>query len=229
MLRKSPVFAVVIVAMLALGIGVNTAVFGVVNAILFRPLPVKDGVRFQIIATYRAKTPAFSPVSFPDLQDYQAATRDVFDGIAGYSVGFMGLAYQDRAPARVLVSWVTDNYFSLLGIPPVLGRLIREDDASPGPSAAVAILGYSTWMRRFGRDPAVIGQKVMLNGRPCTVVGVVAEEFTGTFAFSEPEIYLPMNWMSRSVLEDRSARMPAIATLRASRRRSGRAGMYVCA
>jgi macrolide transport system ATP-binding/permease protein len=185
-LRKSPVFAVVIVAMLALGIGVNTAVFGVVNAILFRPLPVKDGVRLQVIATYRTKTPALSPVSFPDLQDYRAAARDVFDDIAGYSVGFMGLAYQGRAPARVLVSWVTGNYFSLLGIQPALGRLIREDEASPGPSAPVAVLGYSTWVRRFGGDPAVIGHKVMLNGRPCTVVGVVAEVFTGTFAFSQP-------------------------------------------
>ncbi|MDE3160447.1 MAG: ABC transporter permease [Acidobacteriota bacterium] len=215
MLRKSPVFAVVIVAMLSVGIGVNTAVFGVVNAILFRPLPVKDGARLQVIATYRAKTPALSPVSFPDLQDYRAATRDVFDDIAGYSVGFMGLAYQGRAPARVLVSWVTGNYFSLLGIQPALGRLIREDEASPGPSAPVAVLGYSTWVRRFGGDPAVIGHKVMLNGRPCTVVGVVAEEFTGTFAFSQPEIYLPVNWMSRSVLEDRSARnLHTLAPLR---------------
>jgi predicted permease len=192
---------------------------------------VKDGARLQVIATYRAKTPTLSPVSFPDLQDYRAATRDVFDGIAGYSVGFMGLGYQGRAPARVLVAGVTDNYFSLLGIQPALGRLIREDVASPGigdqnavrPSAAVAVLGYSTWMRRFGGGSAVIGQKVMLNGRPCTVVGVVAEEFTGTFAFSEPEVYLPMTSMSRSALEDRSARnlhtlahlRPGIGTKRA--------------
>ena len=205
-LRKSPVFALVIVSMLALGIGLNTAVFGVVNAILFRPLPVKDGATLQVIATYRAKMPALSPVSFPDLQDYRVATRDVFDDIAGYSVGFVGLAHSGGAPARVLVSWVTGNYFSLLGIQPSLGRLLREDEAPPGPSAPVAVLGHATWLRRFGGDPAVIGQKVMLNGRPCTVVGVVAEEFRGTFAFSEPEIYLPVNWMSRSVLEDRSAR-----------------------
>ena len=192
--------------MLALGIGVNTAVFAVVNAILFRPLPVKDGARLQVIATFREKTPALSPVSFPDLQDYRAATRDVFDDIAGYSVGFMGLAYQGRVPARVLVSWVTGNYFSLLGIQPALGRLIREDEASPGPSTPVAVLGHSTWLRRFGGDPAIIGQKVMLNGRPCSVIGVVPESFTGAFAFSQPEVYLPVNWTSRSVLEDRSAR-----------------------
>ena len=83
MVRKSPVFAVVIVAMLALGIGVNTALLGVVNAILFRPLPVKADARLQVIATYRAKNAGAQPVSLPDLQDYRAASRDVFDGIAG--------------------------------------------------------------------------------------------------------------------------------------------------
>ncbi len=127
----------------------------------------------------------------------------------------MGLAYQGRAPARVLVSWVTGNYFSLLGIQPALGRLLREDEASPGPSTPVAVLGHATWLHRFGGDPAVIGQKVTLNGHPCTVVGVVAREFTGTFAFSQPEIYLPANWMGRSVLEDRSARnLHTLARLR---------------
>src|SRR5215467_7539496 len=116
MLRKSPVFSTVAIARLALGIGVNTAVFGVVNAIIFRPLPVKDGARLFVIATLRPRSPALGPVSFPDLQDYRVATHGVFDDIAGYSVGFMGLAQEGRAPERVLVTWVTGNYFSLLGI-----------------------------------------------------------------------------------------------------------------
>ena len=98
LLRKSRVFSAVAVAMLALGIGVNTAVFGVVNAIIFRPLPVKDGGRLDVIASFRAKTTTLSPVSFPDLQDYRGATHEVFDDIAGYSVGFMGLAHAGGGP-----------------------------------------------------------------------------------------------------------------------------------
>src|SRR6516225_9251167 len=160
-LRKSRVFCAVVVAMLALGIGVNTAVFGVVNAVIFRPLPVKDGVKLHVIATLRSRTRALGPVSFPELQDYRAATREVFDDIAGYSVGFMGLAHEGRAPERVLVSLITGNYFSLLGIHPALGRLIREDEGTPGASAPVTVLGHSTWLHRFGGDRAIVGQKVM--------------------------------------------------------------------
>ena len=118
MLRKSRVFSTVAVATIALGIGVNTAVFGVINAIIFRPLPVKDSARLVVIATFRASTPTLRPVSFPDLQDYRAASREVFDDIGGYTVGFMGLAHQGGGPERVLVTWVTGNYFSLLGIHP---------------------------------------------------------------------------------------------------------------
>ena len=97
-LRESRVFSAVVVAMLALGIGVNTAVFGVVNAIIFRPLPVKDGAKLHVIATLRSRTPELGPVSFTDLEDYRAATHEVFDDVAGYSVGFMGLAHQGRPP-----------------------------------------------------------------------------------------------------------------------------------
>src|SRR6516165_5335784 len=178
-LRKSRVFCAVVVAMLALGVGVNTAVFGVVNAIIFRPLPVKDGARLFVIATLRSRTPALGPVSFPDLQDYRVATHEVFDDIAGYSVGFMGLAHEGQAPERVLVSWVTGNYFSLLGIHPMLGRLLREDEGTPGANAPVTVLGYSTWLRRLGGDRAIVGQKVTLNGRPCTVIGVVPDDCRG--------------------------------------------------
>src|SRR6516165_628527 len=175
-LRKSRVFCAVVVAMLALGVGVNTAVFGVVNAIIFRPLPVKDGARLFVIATLRSRTPALGPVSFPDLQDYRAVTHEVFDDIAGYSVGFMGLAHEGRVPERVLVDWVTGNYFSLLGIQPALGRLIREED-STGHGTPVGVLGHSTWLRRFSGDRSIVGQKVVLNGHPCTVIGVVPENF----------------------------------------------------
>ena len=108
--RNNPVFAAVTIVTLALGIGANTAVFSVVNAVIFRSLPVKDGDRLQVIASARASAPTLGPVSFPDLQDYRAATHDVFEDIAGYSVGFIGLAPEHERSARVLASWVTGNY-----------------------------------------------------------------------------------------------------------------------
>jgi predicted permease len=201
-LRRSPVFSIVAIITLALGIGANTAVFSVVNAIIFRPLPVRDADRLAVIASIRSSTPRLGPVSFPDLQDYRAAaTHDIFEDIAGYSVGFMGFAPERGRPDRVLVTSVTGNYFSLLGIQPAAGRLIRPEEGLPGRADPVVVLGHSAWHRRFGGDPAAIGRKAMLNGRPCTIVGVVPAEFVGTFAFSESEVYLPINWT-----DDRGAR-----------------------
>jgi predicted permease len=154
-------------------------------------------------------------VSFPDLQDYRAATREVFDDIGGYMVGFMGLAFQGLVPERVLVTWVTGNYFSLLGIHPAFGRFIAEEEGFPGDNVPVAVLGHSTWLRRFGGSRSIVGQKVTLNGRPFTVIGVVPENFRGTFAFSEADVYLPGNWTSRNALDGRSARtLHTLARLR---------------
>lgn len=205
-LPRTPVFAAVAVLTLALGIGVNTAVFSVVNAIIFRPLPVKDGYRLAVIASIRSSTSTLGPVSFPDLQDYRAATHDIFEDIAGYRVGFIGLAREGGRPDRVLVSWVTGNYFSLLGVQPALGRLIRTGEGLPGRTDRVVVLGHSTWQQRFGGDPSVVGRTAMVNGQPCTIIGVVPAEFVGTFAFSESEVYLPVNWTGRAVLDDRGDR-----------------------
>jgi putative ABC transport system permease protein len=216
-LSKTPVFAVVAVLTLALGIGVNTAVFSVANAIILRPLPVKDGHRLAVIASLRSSTSTLGPVSFPDLQDYRAATRDIFDDMAGYSVGFIGLAPEGGRPHRasILVSWVTGNYFSLLGIQPAVGRLIRSEEGSPGRADPVVVLSHSTWQRRFGGDPSVVGRTAMLNGHPCTIIGVVPPEFVGTFAFSESEVYVPVNWIGSAALDDRGARgLHTVARLR---------------
>ena len=126
-------FALAAVVTLALGIGVNTAVFSVVNTIVLRPLPVRDGDRLVVIASERTSSRTLRGVSFPDLQDYRPATFNVFEDIAGYGVGFLGLASVGNQPgASDLVTWVTGNYFSLLGIRPVLGRMIRTDEGTPG-------------------------------------------------------------------------------------------------
>ena len=99
-LRRQRTFALAAVVTLALGIGVNTAVFSVVNAIVLRPLPVRDGDRLVVIASERTSSRTLRGVSFPDLQDYRPATVNVFEDIAGYGVGFLGLASVGNQPER---------------------------------------------------------------------------------------------------------------------------------
>lgn len=214
LLRKSPIFTAAVVLTLALGVGVNTAVFSVVNAIILRPLPVRDGDRLVVLASQHTSDRTLRGMSFPDVQDYRAATRDIFEDIAGYSVGFLGLARQGGRPERVLVTWITGNYFPLLDVRPVLGRLIRSNEGGPGRADAVVVLGYSTWQRRFGGDRSVIGEIVRVNGQPCTIVGVTPPDFAGTFAFSESELYLPLNWSGADNFDNRQARgLHALARL----------------
>jgi predicted permease len=215
LLRKSPVFTAAVVLTLALGVGVNTAVFSVVNAILLRPLPVRDADRLVVIASQTTSNAALRGMSFPDIQDYRVVTTEIFEDIAGYSAGFLGLAPRGNTPERVLVTWITGNYFRMLDVQPVLGRAIRPDEGAPGRTDAVAMLGHSTWQRRFGGDPAVIGQIVAVNGRPVTVVGVAPQGFAGTFAFSESELYLPLNWAGEDGFATRRARgLHTLARLR---------------
>lgn len=214
-LRAARGFTVVAVLTLALGIGANTAVFSVVNALLFRPLPVSGADRLTVLATSRAPSTSLRGFSYPDLQDYRAATGEAFEDIAGYIVGFAGLAPEGGSPARVLVTWVTGNYFPFLGLTPAAGGLIQADEVRPGRVDPVAVLGYETWRRRFGADPAVVGRKVLINGHPCTVVGIAPRGFAGTFAFSESEVYLPLNWATDDALDDRDSRpLHTIARLR---------------
>src|SRR5262245_13160351 len=122
LLRKSPVFTAAIVLSLALGVGVNTAIFSVVNAVILRPLPVRDADRLMVIATQNKSDRTLGTVSFSDLEDYRAATTDIFEEIAGYNVGFLGVAPEAGRPARVLAAVVTGSYFPLLDIQPALGR-----------------------------------------------------------------------------------------------------------
>jgi MacB-like periplasmic core domain len=199
LLRKSPIFTATVILTIGLGVGVNTAVFSVVNAIILRPLPVRNSDRLVVIASQSTSNRTLRGMSFPDVQDYRAAAGDLFEDFAGYSVGFLGLARQGGRPERVLVTWITGNYFPLLDVRPVLGRVVRPDEGGPGRADAVVVLGYSTWQRRFGGDPSVVGEIVKVNGQPCTIVGVVPPEFVGTFAFSESELYLPLNWSASSL------------------------------
>ena len=214
-LRTSRTFAFAAVLTLGLGIGVNTAVFSVVNALLFRPLSVRDAERLVVLGSRAPGTTTLGPMSFSDLQDYRSATRDVLEDVAGYSVGFIGLAPDHGRPARVLATWVTGNYFELLGTQPALGRFVTTPEGTSGRVDPVVVLGHTTWQQRFKGDPSVVGKTARLNGRLCTIIGVVPPQFVGTFAFSESEMYLPINWSPGFPHGDRTARiLHTIARLR---------------
>jgi len=214
MLRAQSSFALAAIVTLALGVGVNTAVFSVVNAIVLRPLPVRDGDRIVVLASQRTPGRTMRGMSFAEIEDARASSTEIFEDVAGYSVGFLGLAPVGGTADRVLVTWVTGQYFSLLDLRPFLGRLIREDEGTPGRTDSIAVLGYSTWQRRFGGDPSVVGRTVLVNRHPCTIVGVTPPGFAGTFAFSESELYLPLNWQSGDGVDRKARALHALARLR---------------
>src|SRR5919112_164837 len=172
-LLKRPGFTAVAVLTLALGIGANTAIFSVVNAVLLRPLPFKDSERLVIVYETTQTVPR-DFVSVPDLEDYRAASRS-FEGFATFvpqSVNFTGTG----EPDRVVGAFATSSLFPLLGVQAERGRALDAgDDAEGGP--LVAVLSNEFWQRRFGGDPNVIGRSLVFNGEPYTVVGVMPTGF----------------------------------------------------
>lgn len=183
---KRPGFVFIAVATLALGIGASTVIFTVVDAALLRGLPYKEPNRLYHLWE---KTPKqeFSKreFSYPDYQDYQQ--NNVFEGIAGYTGGnalLSGSGETESIPAPR----VTANFFSVLGVEPILGRAFQQGEDVPG-TPKVTVLTYGFWQRRFGGNPSAIGQTVTINGETHTIVGVLPANFQ--FAMRAADVWLP--------------------------------------
>ena len=172
-LRHHPGFLVVVVLTLGFGIGINTATFSIVNAVLLRPLPFDQPERL-VALTERipgfAENAPFSPPDFIDIQREQQS----FDGIAAYAPRAAELS-GSGAPVRLDVTKVSWNLFDVLGVRPMLGRAFTEQEDRPGVD--VAVLSYGLWETRFGADRSIIGRTVTLDRRPYTVVGVMPPAF----------------------------------------------------
>ena len=186
MLLKSPGFTAVAVLTLALGIGANTAVFSVVNALLLRPLPVEQPSELVFLENAR-----YGPShSFPNYRDLRDRTQ-VFVGLVGYRMAPMELE-TDRGAERIWGYLATGNYFDVLGVKPALGRFFNQgDDLHPGASP-YAVLSYGTWQARFAGDLAIVGKTIRINRLPYTVFGVAPPDFHGTELFYWPEVWVPM-------------------------------------
>src|SRR4029453_3555627 len=170
LMRNRPGFSAVVVLTLGLGIGANTAVFTVVDAALIRALPYRDPDRLAHLWENKLQQQTMQrEASYPDFVDLREQA-EFFEQIAGYNGRNVTLTNRD-VKERLQSVRVTANFFSLLGIEPLLGRTFEQDDDRPGAPALV-ILNHGLWQRRFGGDPGVVGQRLDLNGTQYTVIGI---------------------------------------------------------
>jgi predicted permease len=188
-LRKSPGFTLVAVASLAIGIGFNTALFTIVDAALFKPLPVAAPERLvDLFTSDSTGVMSFSTSSYPDYLDLQAS-NDVFDGIVGYSPMMAPLNLDSRS--RLAMGEIaTGNYFQVFGVRPELGRtLLPQDDVPNAPR--VVMVSHRYWARELASAPDVVGRSVRIRGNAYTIVGVAPASFTGMVPVLSPELWIP--------------------------------------
>jgi putative ABC transport system permease protein len=173
MLLKQRGFTVVAILTLALGIGANSAIFSVVNAVLLRPLPYKEPDR--LVKLWETFLPSgYGTVSVANLKDWREQ-NDVFTGLSAYQVGNFNLQGEEH-PERVPGAGVTGNFFDIVGVPPRLGRTFQEGDDRQG-NHRVVILSSMLWQRNYGSDPEIVGKNIQLGGENFTVIGVMPESF----------------------------------------------------
>ncbi|HEY1435854.1 MAG TPA: ABC transporter permease, partial [Thermoanaerobaculia bacterium] len=182
-LARSPGFTLAAVVILALGIGANTAIFSLVDAVVLHPLP---GVAAP---SALVDLPALSVVSYPWYQAARADTASAFSGLSAWRGREMSLASGGVAE-RISGAVVSGNYFQVLGVLPTAGRLFQPSDEQSGE--AIAVLGNGIWKTRFGSDPSIVGKVVRLNGSPFTVVGLTPEGFRGEAFGMAPEVWVPI-------------------------------------
>jgi len=186
-IRKSPGFFAVAVLSLGLGVGVNTAMFSLVDALLFRPLPVSDPG--TLVDLFTTDGDEYATSSYPDYLDLKAQNT-VFTDMTGYSPMMAPLALGDRSRVS-LGQIVTGNHFTMLGVQPALGRLLQPADDVPGADRVV-VLSDRMWQREYGADPAIVGRTLTLRGLAYTVAGVAPPSFTGVVPLLTPELWIPM-------------------------------------
>ena len=196
LLLKTPGFTLIAALSLALGIGANTTIFTLINAVLLNPLPVEDPSQLVSVWTTdelnRSGGFGFgflqtSPMNYKDLRD----KNEVFSGIAAHAGLPLNITGGTGDPQQVFGEIVTGNYFSVLGAKPAIGRgFLPDEDQKPG-AKLVCVLGYGEWQKRFGGEPSIVGRTISLNGRQFTVVGVMPKGFKGTNAIGAPAVWVP--------------------------------------
>jgi putative ABC transport system permease protein len=191
---RNPSFTFVIVMTLALGIGANTAIFSLIDALMLRWLPVHHPQELvQVDLREPGQTGPPSTLSYP-IARALATQHDAFAGAAGFSSGVVDVGAAG-AVRRVPAAWVTGDFYPMLGLTPVEGRLLRREDDEAG-APLVAVISYGYWEREFARNPAAVGQVLKMNDLPVTIVGVSPRGFVGATVGLVADITLPVAAMA---------------------------------
>jgi putative ABC transport system permease protein len=198
MLRKSPAFTAVAVITLGLGIGANTAIFTLLDQVLLRSLPVRDPgqlVQFWHSGADRGRMSSyggdsanyFSYPMYRDLRDHNT----FFDGTLATDSTQVGVQWHNQ-PDLAATELVSGNYFELLGVQPALGRLFVQSDDVVKNANPVVVISFGYWQRRFGADPRILNQTILINGHPFTVIGVTPPKFHSIVVGNAPDVFAPM-------------------------------------
>lgn len=207
-LVKSWGLTVIVTLTLALGVGVNTAIFSVLNGWLLRPLPVRAPEQITVLATQNQERRG-SQFSYPDFLDFQKQA-DRFSDVFAYSLPSFGGLSAGGYATQFGYSVVTGNYFSALGVNPAIGRLLLPGESEKDGDELLIVFGYSFWQKRFGGARAVVGRQVVFNGRPAQIIGVTQPEFHGTFFSADMDGYVSLSSLSGTFWTDRGDRHLAV-------------------
>jgi predicted permease len=194
-LRRQPAFSAVAVLSLALAIGANSAIFSFADALLLRPLPVKNPTAVFDVSSTTPDNP-FEGMSFPDYRDLRDKSRS-FSGLAAYRLTTLAAAANPAAPAQIRFAiLVSDNFFPVVGITPSAGRVFLPDEATAS-AQPVAMVSYDFWQQNYGDEHSAIGSTLRLNGIVFTIIGVTPASFTGLDRFVRPSIFVPLGMSQR--------------------------------
>jgi putative ABC transport system permease protein len=203
MLRKKPAFTLIAIVTLALGIGANTAIFSVVNAVLLRPLPYPNADRVLAISENSLKARAIS-VAYPNYLDWRAQNTAFEEMSAHLPTG--GIISSANEPERVLGRHVTSGFFSTLGVQPMLGRAFTDAEDKPG-MPLVLVISYGLWQRQLGGSSDAIGKSIVYNGEPWTVIGVMPAwfDFYGRTNLNN-DVFVPLGYLNNlDFMQDRNS------------------------
>ena len=211
MFTASPGFTAIALLSIAIGIGANASIFSLADALLFRPLGVRDPDAVVAVEIARPGETA-SQVSYPNYRDLRERAR-AFDGLVAYQLTTFSFASaRDVVPDMRMGMAVSDNFFSVLGIPPALGRTFSPDEGRVADRDAVLVLGHDFWQGALGGDRSIVGRDVWVNGVALKIIGVTPERFTGMDQYIRPAFFVPAMMAHRlsrtgeNLVDDRTAR-----------------------